>query len=137
MVRIQGAVTGVLAWLPLPRRLREVGWGVLLVPVALLVAGMFGTGIARGITAAAAAAVALLVPAVAADLAAAGTVGLGLYAGVLTGWMVLAFYGVTANPFYNGASLTGLNPFSAAFRCFRLPSTKYACMAELRQFTWL
>jgi signal transduction histidine kinase len=115
MVRIQAAMKGIPAVLPLPRRLREAGWGVLLVPVALLVAGIFGKGITWGITAAAAAAVALLVPAVAADLAAAGTVCLGLYAAVLTGWMILAFYGVTANPFYNGVSLVGLNPFSGVF----------------------
>jgi len=115
MVRSQAAMKGILAVLPLPRRLREAGWGVLLVPVALLVAGIFGKGITWGITAAAAAAAALLVPAVAADLAAAGTVCLGLYAAVLTGWMILAFYGVTANPFYNGASLVGLNPFSSVF----------------------
>ena len=115
MVRVQAAMKGILAVLPLPRRLREAGWGVLLVPVALLVAGIFGKGITWGITAAAAAAAALLVPAVAADLAAAGTVCLGLYAAVLTGWVILAFYGVTANPFYNGASLAGLNPFSGVF----------------------
>jgi signal transduction histidine kinase len=115
MVRVQAAMKGILAVLPLPRRLREAGWGVLLVPVALLVAGIFGKGITWGITAAAAAAAALLVPAVAADLAAAGTVCLGLYAAVLTGWVILAFYGVTANPFNNGASLAGLNPFSGVF----------------------
>ena len=115
MVRSHAAMKGILALLPLPRRLREAGWGVLLVPVALLVAGIFGKGITWGITAAAAAAAALLVPAVAADLAAAGTVCLGLYAAVLTGWVILAFYGVTANPFYNGASLAGLNPFSGVF----------------------
>ena len=115
MVRVQAAMKGILAVLPLPRRLREAGWGVLLVPVALLVAGIFGKGITWGITAAAAAAAALLVPAVAADLVAAGTVCLGLYAAVLTGWVILAFYGVTANPFNNGASLAGLNPFSGVF----------------------
>jgi len=115
MVRSHTAMKGILALLPLPRRLREAGWGVLLVPVALLVAGIFGKGITWGITAAAAAAAALLVPAVAADLAAAGTVCLGLYAAVLTGWVILAFYGVTANPFNNGASLAGLNPFSGVF----------------------
>ena len=115
MVRVQAAMKGILAVLPLPRRLREAGWGVLLVPVALLVAGIFGKGITWGITAAAAAAAVLLVPAVAADLVAAGTVCLGLYAAVLTGWVILAFYGVTANPFNNGASLAGLNPFSGVF----------------------
>jgi len=115
MVRSHAAMKGILALLPLPRRLREAGWGVLLVPVALLVAGIFGKGITWGITAAAAAAAALLVPAVAADLVAAGTVCLGLYAAVLTGWVILAFYGVTANPFYNGASLARLNPFAAVF----------------------
>ena len=115
MVRSHTAMKGILALLPLPRRLREAGWGVLLVPVALLVAGIFGKGITWGITAAAAAAAALLVPAVAADLVAAGTVCLGLYAAVLTGWVILAFYGVTANPFYNGASLARLNPFAAVF----------------------
>ena len=62
MVRVQAAMKGIPAVLLLPRRLREAGWGVLLVPVALLVAGIFGKGITWGITAKAAAAAALLVP---------------------------------------------------------------------------
>ena len=34
----------VLIWLPLPRWLRDVGWGVLLVPVMLLIATISSGG---------------------------------------------------------------------------------------------
>jgi signal transduction histidine kinase len=93
----------------LPRRLRDAGWGVLLVPVMLLVVTIVGGAIPWGVVVAVAGAGALLAPVVAADVAAAGVVCLGLYATVLTGWMVLAFYQLIGNPFYSGA---GLNPVS-------------------------
>src|SRR5580692_3550816 len=96
--------------LPLPRRFRDAGWGVLLVPVVLLVITIFGRAIPWGAAAAVAAVAALTVPAVAADLAAAGVVCLGIYAAALTGWMVLAFYHLIGNPFYRGSGLVGMNP---------------------------
>jgi signal transduction histidine kinase len=106
----------VLISLPLPRWLRHTGWGVLLVPVMLLIATFFGRGIPWGVIVVVGAAATLLVPAVAADLVAAGVVCLGLYAIVLSGWIVLAFYQVIGNEF-STQFLPGLvaNPFSATF----------------------
>jgi signal transduction histidine kinase len=101
--------------LPLPRRFRDAGWGVLLVPVVLLVITIFGRAIPWGAAAAVAAVAALLAPAVAADLAAGGLVCLGIYAAVLSGWMVLAFYQLIGNPFYRGSGLVGANPVSGMF----------------------
>lgn len=110
-----GDMNRVLTSPPLPRRLREAGWGVLLVPVLLLVVTIFGRAIPWGAVVALAAVAALLAPVVAADVAAAGVVCLGLYLTVLTGWMVLAFYQLTGNPFYRGAGLVGINPVSNVF----------------------
>jgi signal transduction histidine kinase len=105
----------VLTWLPLPRRLRDAGWAVLLVPVTLLIVLIFGRPIPLEVTAALAAAATLLAPAVAADLVAAGVVCLGLYATVLTGWMILAFFQVTGNALYSRPGLIGFNSFSEPF----------------------
>jgi hypothetical protein len=107
-----GDMNRVLTSLPLPRRLRDAGWGVLLVPVMLLVVTIFGRAIWWGVVVALAGVGALLAPVMAADVAAAGVVCLGLYATVLTGWMVLAFYQLIGNPFYSGV---GLNPLSSVF----------------------
>jgi len=93
MDHMNGIVTSLNATSPV-RRLREASWGVLLVPVALLVVGIFGQAIPWGVTAALAAAATLLAPAVAADLAAAGVVAIGLYATYLTVWMALEFYNI-------------------------------------------
>jgi hypothetical protein len=110
-----GDMNRVLSSPPLPRRLRDSGWGILLVPVLLLVVTIFGRAIPWGAVVALAAVAALLAPVVAADVAAAGVVCLGLYAAILTGWMVLAFYQLTGNPFYRGAGLVGINPVSSVF----------------------
>ena len=75
----------VLVWLRLPRWLRGAGWGVLLVPVMLLLDTIFGRAVPWGVIVVVAGAATLLVPAVAADLVAAGVICLGLYATVLTG----------------------------------------------------
>jgi len=104
----------VLVWLPLPRWLRRAGWGVLLVPVMLLIDTIFGRAIPWGVIVVVAGAATLLVPAVAADLVAAGVICLGLYATVLTGWIVLAFFQVIGDVFANNPALFGLNPFSTA-----------------------
>jgi len=104
----------VLIWLLLPRWLRDAGWGLLLVPVMLLIDTIVGRAIPWGIVVVVAAAATLLVPAVAADLVTAGVVCLGLYATVLTGWIVLAFSQVIGNVFPRGTALLGLNPFSTA-----------------------
>ena len=98
----------LLTSLPVPPRLRDAGWGVLLVPVALLIAAIFGGGVPLAVTVALAAAATLLVPAVAADLVATGVMLLGLYATFLTGWMILAFYQVIGNDFYTLYSGWGL-----------------------------
>jgi signal transduction histidine kinase len=105
----------VLTLLPLPRPLRDTGWAVLLVPVVLLVITIFGRAIPWGIAAAVGAAAAVLAPVVAADVAAAGVVCLGMYFCVLTGWMVLAFYHVIGNSFHRGSGLVGMNPVSGMF----------------------
>ncbi len=108
-----GSIGGVLASLegiPALRRLREAGWAVLLVPVALLVAGMLGDGISWGTTAAIAGATTLLVPAVAADLAAAGVICLGLYACYITAWMVQADYHLGSPRYWYS-----FDPFSSLF----------------------
>ena len=104
----------VSIWLPLPRRLQAAGWGVLLVPVMLLLGTIFGRAIPWGVIVVVAGAATLLVPAVAADLVAAGVICLGLYATVLTGWIVLAFFQVIGDVFANNPALLGLNPFSTA-----------------------
>ena len=92
------------------RRLREAGWAVLLVPVALPIVGLFGEGISWGTTAAIAGAATLLVPAVAADLVAAGVVCLGLYASYMTVWMVLADYNLGGPRYWYN-----FDPFSSLF----------------------
>ncbi len=99
--------------LPLPRMLRDTGWAMLLVPVVLLVITIFGRAIPWGAAAAVAGASALLAPVVAADIAAAGVVCLGIYLTVLTGWIALAFYHQTGNPFFRGSGLVGMNPVSS------------------------
>jgi len=82
----------VVTSLPLPGLLRRAGWGVLLVPVVLLVASIFPWAIPWGVAAALAAAAVLLVPAVAADVATVGVIGLGIYASLLTSLMVHAYF---------------------------------------------
>src|SRR5262249_60920375 len=104
----------ILIWLPLPRRLQAAGWGVLLVSVILLLGTIFGRAIPWGVIVVVAGAATLLVPAVSADLVAAGVICLGLYATVLTGWIVLAFFQVIGGVFANNPALLGLNPFSTA-----------------------
>ena len=104
----------VSIWLPLPRRLQAAGWGVLLVPVMLLLGTIFGPAIPWGVIVVVAGAATLLIPAVAADLVAAGVICLGLYATVLTGWIVLAFFQVIGDVFANNPALLSVNPFSAA-----------------------
>ncbi len=108
----------LLTSLPVPQRLRDAGWGVLLLPVALLIVAIFGRGVPLAVTAALAAAATLLVPAVAADLVATGVMFLGLYATFLTGWMILAFFQVIGNDFsalYSGLGLFAFNPYSDWF----------------------
>jgi signal transduction histidine kinase len=106
-------MNSVVSW-PL-RRLRDVGWGVLLVPVALLSVVSIGWGVRLELVGLVAAAVVLLVPVVAADLAAAGVAGLGLYVTVVTWWMALSFFHLLGNPFYHGFGLTGPNPVANVF----------------------
>jgi len=103
----------VLTSLPLPRPLRDTCWAMLLVPVVLLVITIFGRAIPWGAAAAVAGASALLAPVVAADIAAAGVVCLGIYLTVLTGWIALALYHQTGNPFFRGSGLVGMNPVSS------------------------
>ena len=98
----------------LPRWLRRTGWGALLVPVMLLLGTIFGPAIPWGVIVVVAGAATLLIPAVAADLVAAGVICLGLYATVLTGWIVLAFFQVIGDVFANNPALLSVNPFSAA-----------------------
>jgi signal transduction histidine kinase len=102
----------LLTSLPVPRRLRDASWGVLLVPVALLIAAIFGRGLPLGVTAILAAAATLLVPAAAADLVATGVIFLGLYATFLTGWMILMFFQLIGNDFYSFYSGRGLFAFN-------------------------
>jgi signal transduction histidine kinase len=92
-------MNGIASALDIPplRRLREAPWSVLLVPVALLVVGIFGQVIPWGVTAVLAGLATLLIPAVAADLVTAGMICIGLYACYITVWMVLAFYHVVGN----------------------------------------
>jgi signal transduction histidine kinase len=104
-----------LAAAPLLRRVREAGWGILLVPVALLVVGIFGGGIPWSVTAVLAATATLAAPAVAADLVAAGMLAIGFYASYLTLWMILAFYGVSGAWYVGGDGLNGSNPLSNLF----------------------
>src|SRR5690349_1743286 len=101
--------------LPLPRMLRDTGWAMLLIPVVLLVITIFGRAIPWGAAAAAAGAAALLAPVVAADIAAAGVVCLGIYFAVLSGWV--AFYHLTQaqDSLSRGSGLVGMNPVSAVF----------------------
>ena len=105
----------VVTSLPLPGLLRRAGWGVLLVPVVLLVASIYPWAVPWGAGAALAAAAVLLVPAVAADLAAVGVIGLGIYASLLTSWMVLAFFTPTGTPFWRGWGIINQNPVSDLF----------------------
>jgi signal transduction histidine kinase len=114
MDRMNGILTSLNA-VPPVRRLREASWGLLLVPVALLVVGIFGQAIPWGVTAGLAAAATLLAPAVAEDLVAAGVIAIGLYATYLTVWMVLAFYGVSGPWYVSGAGIDGLNPLANFF----------------------
>jgi hypothetical protein len=101
--------------LPLPRMLRDTGWAMLLIPVVLLVITIFGRAIPWGVAAAVAAAAALLAPVVAADIAAAGVVCLGIYFTVLSGWM--AFFHLTqdSDSLSRGSGLVGVNPVSNVF----------------------
>jgi signal transduction histidine kinase len=110
----------MLTSLSLSQRLRDLGWGVLLVPVLLLIVNIFSRGIPWEVTAALAVAATLLAPAVAADIVAAGVLCLGLYAAFLTGWMVLDLAGYQ---FIYSASpgLAGQNPMSELFFTSSLP----------------
>ena len=99
-------------YLPLLRRLRAAGWGILLVPILVLVVSIVSVGHWQ-VTVPLAVAAALLAPAVAADLVAVGVLCLGLYAAFLTGWMVLDLAG--ASYIYGSPGLTGMNPVSALF----------------------
>jgi signal transduction histidine kinase len=110
-----GDMNRVLTSLPQPRRLRDAGWGVLLASVMFLIVVIFTRAVPWEVTTGLAGAATLLVPAVAADLVATAVVCLGLYASVLTGWMILAFYQVIGNPFYNGWGLVGMNPYADWF----------------------
>jgi signal transduction histidine kinase len=103
----------IVTQLPLPQRLRDVGWGILLVPVLLLIVSILGRGLPWEVTAVLAVAATLLAPAVAADIVAAGVLCLGLYAAFLTGWMVLDLAG--ASYIYSSSGLTGMNPMSGLF----------------------
>jgi signal transduction histidine kinase len=112
----------VLTSLPLPPRLQGAGWGVLLAPVMVLIVLIFSQAapwaVTWVVTVALAGAVTLLAPAVAADLVATAVVFLGLYATVLTGWMILGFYQVIGGPWetlYQGWGLVGMNPYSRWF----------------------
>ena len=96
--------------------LRAAAWGMLLPPVALAVVSIFnGRGLSWGITAVLAGVTALLAPAVAADLVAAGLIGLGLYASYITVYLGLAYCDLAANPFYSSGSLVGFNPVANFF----------------------
>ena len=96
--------------------LRAAAWGMLLPPIALAVVSIFnGRGLSWGITAVLAGVTALLAPAVAADLVAAGLIGLGLYASYITVYLGLAYCDLAANPFYSSGSLVGFNPVANFF----------------------
>ena len=96
--------------------LRAAAWGMLLPPIALAVVSIFnGRGLSWGITAVLAGVTALLAPAVAADLVAAGLIGLGLYASYITVYLALVFFDLAANPFYSSGSLVGFNPVANFF----------------------
>jgi signal transduction histidine kinase len=96
--------------------LRAAAWGMLLPPVALAVVSIFnGRGLSWGVTVVLAGITALLAPAVAADLVAAGLIGLGLYAGYVSASMALAFFHLAGNPFYSSGSLVGFNPVANFF----------------------
>jgi signal transduction histidine kinase len=108
--------------IPPLRRLREAPWSLLLVPVALLVVGIFGRGVPWDVTAALSAAAmlltvtaTLLAPPVAADLAAAAVICIGLYVSYLTVWMGLAHYGVTGQYYAIDTSPSVFNPLSNVF----------------------
>jgi signal transduction histidine kinase len=102
------------ASLPVPQRLREIDWGILLVPALLLTVSIFDRGIPWEVTTALAVAASLLAPAVAGDIVAAVVLCLGLYAAFLTGWMVLDLAG--ASYIYGTSSgLTSWNPMSEVF----------------------
>jgi signal transduction histidine kinase len=111
-----GHMNRAVTSLPLPGPLRRPGWGVLLVPLILLATSIFPGAVPWGVAAALAGAAALLAPAVAADLAAAGVIGLGIYASLLTSWMVLAFLNQTgAQPFWRGWGIIDQNAVSDLF----------------------
>ena len=96
--------------------LRAAAWGMLLPPVALAVVSIFnGRGLSWGVTVVLAGITALLAPAVAADLVAAGLIGLGLYASYITVYLALVFFDLAANPFYSSGSLVGFNPVANSF----------------------
>ena len=96
--------------------LRAAAWGMLLPPVALAVVSIFnGRGLSWGITVVLAGITALLAPAVAADLVAAGLIGLGLYASYITVYLALVFFDLAANPFYSSGSFVGFNPVANYF----------------------
>ena len=96
--------------------LRAAAWGMLLPPIALAVVSIFnGRGLSWGITVVLAGITALLAPAVAADLVAAGLIGLGLYASYITVYLALVFFDLAANPFYSSGSLVGFNPVANFF----------------------
>ena len=96
--------------------LRAAAWGMLLPPIALAVVSIFnGRGLSWGVTAVLAGVTALLAPAVAADLVAAGLIGLGLYASYITVYLGLAYCDLAANPFYSSGSLVGFNPVANSF----------------------
>ena len=96
--------------------LRAAAWGMLLPPVALAVVSIFnGRGLSWGVTVVLAGITALLAPAVAADLVAAGLIGLGLYASYITVYLALVFFDLAANPFYSSGSLVGFNPVANFF----------------------
>jgi len=110
-----GRMNRVVTSLPLPGPLRRAGWGVLLVPVVLLATSIFPGTVPWGVAAVIAAAAAVLAPAVAADVATAGVLGLGIYASLLTWWMVLAFMNQTGHPFWRGWGIIDQNPVSDLF----------------------
>ena len=96
--------------------LRAAAWGMLLPPVALAVVSIFnGRGLSWGVTVVLAGITALLAPAVAADLVAAGLIGLGLYASYITVYLALVFFDLAANPFYSSGSFVGFNPVANYF----------------------
>ena len=106
-------------YLPVLRRLRAAGWGILLVPILILIVSIVSVGHWQ-VAVPLAVAAALLAPAVAADLVAVGVFCLGLYAAFLTGWMVLTFFGLygwpyNPLPYLGGSGILGFNPMSNMF----------------------